>query len=196
MLPGSTQQLLSLMRPRPAAVPTALLFGGLAFLAPHVASAEQKGDVWEPFRYFLGSWQVASQGEPGVGTGALEFSFILEGKFLQVKNRTTYPPQQKNPKGEVHQDWGILSYDRQRQKVVWRQFNVEGFVNQYTMELPAPGAKTFIFVSEQIENIAPGWRARETYTITNPNECEAKFELAAPGKDFEVYSQSHLTRTR
>ncbi|GAB4578982.1 MAG: hypothetical protein Fur0022_17190 [Anaerolineales bacterium] len=39
-----------------------------------------------------------------------------------------------------------------------------------------------------------GWRARETYPILNPDEFTETFELAGPGKDFEIYSQSHLTR--
>jgi len=53
-----------------------------------------------------------------------------------------------------------------------------------------------VFVSESIENIAPGWRARETYLILNENEFIERFELAEPGKDFVLYSEAHLKRTR
>ncbi|HKZ36563.1 MAG TPA: hypothetical protein VJ184_02855 [Chryseolinea sp.] len=46
--------------------------------------------------------------------------------------------------------------------------------------------KTIVFISESIENIPPGFRAKETYQILNENEFTETFELAEPGKDFEI----------
>jgi hypothetical protein len=74
---------------------------------------------------------------------------------------------------------------------VLRQFNIEGFVNQYVLEAGKPGE--LIFATESIENIAPGWRARETYRLVG-DELHTIFELAPPGKDFTLYSQAALTR--
>jgi hypothetical protein len=51
-------------------------------------------------------------------------------------------------------------------------------------------------LSEGIENIPTGWRARETYRIISNDEFIEVFELAAPGKDFEVYTENHLKRKR
>lgn len=124
----------------------------------------------------------------------LGIEFVLNGRFLEVMNRTTYPPQEKNPKGEQHQDWGLISYARARKKFIYRQFHVEGFVNQYACDGPAPDGKSLVFVSESIENIPAGWRARETYRIVSESELVATFELAELGKDFEVYSESRLMR--
>jgi hypothetical protein len=89
----------------------------------------------------------------------------------------------------------MIGYDKARKTIVYRQFHVEGFVNQYAME-PTGDSKTLVFISEAIENIAPGWRARETYHIFSSDEFEEVFELAAPGKGFELYSKSHLHRKR
>jgi len=76
---------------------------------------------------------------------------------------------------------------------VYRQFHSEGFVNQYVTDPPSkPGV--IVFTSEAIENIPPGWRARETYTVLASGEVEEVFELAAPGKDFELYSRTRLRR--
>jgi hypothetical protein len=86
-----------------------------------------------------------------------------------------------------------LSYDTARKTIIYRQFHIEGFVNHYAME-PIRDRKTLVFVSEAIENIAPGWRGRETYHILGSDEFEEVFELAAPGKGFELYSKSHLHR--
>lgn len=77
-----------------------------------------------------------------------------------------------------------------------RQFHIEGFVNQYVMETPAADAKTLVFQTESIENIPAGWRAREIYKIISRDEFTETFELAAPGKDFEVYSEGRLSRKK
>ena len=62
------------------------------------------------------------------------------------------------------------------------------------MDAASADGKTFVFSSESIENIPPGWRARETYRIISSDEFESQFDLAEPGKDFETYSQSEFTR--
>ena len=88
---------------------------------------------------------------------------------------------------------GMIGYDRARKKFVFRQFHQEGFVNTY-LQGDDGDAKKLIFNSEGIENIAAGWRARETYSFLNDNEFIERFELAGPGKDFSIYSEAHLKR--
>lgn len=167
----------------------------LLLVAPAQLIAQQeKTDLWVPLRSLVGSWEGTVKGQPGAGNVELEIQFVLNGRFLQVKNRTTYPSQEKNPKGEEHQDWGLISYDRTRKAFVFRQFHVEGFVNQYVMDPIPPDGKRFIFRSETIENIPAGWRTRETYRILNASEFVATFELAGPWKDYEIYSESRLKR--
>jgi len=123
-----------------------------------------------------------------------EYRFVLNDRYLEVRNRSTYPAQPRNPKGEVHEDWGMISYDRSRKTFVLRQFHVEGFVNQYVAEPARDGVLSF--QSEAIENIAAGYRARETYTIKGLDEFVERFELAEPGKDFELYTETHFKRKK
>jgi hypothetical protein len=153
-------------------------------------------DALEPLRLFVGKWAGTSSGQPGEGTVEREYAPALNGRFIRVANRNVYPPQEKNAKGETHEDVGYISFDRARKRFVLRQFHVEGFVNQYVAEVSEPGSSRWVFVSESIENIPPGWRARETYVIHGPDEFEELFELAAPGKDFELYSRARLKRVR
>lgn len=56
--------------------------------------------------------------------------------------------------------------------------------------------KTIVFTSESIENIPAGWRSRETYKIIGADGFVEVFELAGPGKDFEVYSEARLLRKK
>jgi hypothetical protein len=81
---------------------------------------------------------------------------VLNDKFIQVQNKSTYDPQPKNLKGEVHQDWGMISFDKSRKNFVLRQFHIEGFVNQYVMTSSSADGKTIVFTSESIENIPSG----------------------------------------
>lgn len=142
----------------------------------------------------VGKWQGTSEGQPGRGTVEREYTRILRSRFVQSQNRSVYAPQEKNPKGEEHLDTAVFSFDRQRKQIVMRQFHVEGFVNQYVLQSATP--TMFVFVSEAIENIPAGYRARETYRFISADEFEETFEMAEPGKDFAVYSQTKLKRVK
>jgi hypothetical protein len=78
---------------------------------------------------------------------------------------------------------------------VLREFHVEGCVNQYVLEPPGEGAKRFAFVTEAIENIPPGWRARITLEILSPDSFREVFELAGPGKEWACFVESKLCRS-
>ena len=120
----------------------------------------------------------------------------MNGRFLHERNISTYPPQKKNPKGEVHEHWTMFSYDRARNTLVIRQFHQEGFVNQYAMPVTTNTDTGLIFESEGFENLPAGWKAREKYTVVSENEFVETFTLAPPGKDFEVYSQTRFKRAK
>lgn len=169
-----------------------LTFLPMAFAAGNQAAPP--ADKWAKVRFMLGSWEGSQAGRPGTGTVRRQYRFVLRDQFIEVRNTSTYPPQEKNPKGEVHDDLGFISYDESRKRLVFRQFHVEGFVNQY-VEDPESSSGTLVFVSEAIENIPPDWRARETYIVHAPDEFEEVFELAGPGKPFEVYSRARLKRS-
>jgi hypothetical protein len=164
----------------------------LLFWEAAAAQTSSVPDIWGPVRSLVGTWEGEVNGQPGSGKSVRECRFVLNDKYLEIRNKSTYPVQPKNPKGEVHEDWGMISYDRSRKKLVLRQFHVEGFVNQYAAEPVREGMLRF--TSETIENIPAGYRARETYTIIGPNEFVERFELAEPGKDFELYCETRFRR--
>jgi len=150
--------------------------------------------MWTNLKFLIGSWRGIGSGQAGSSNVARSYQLILNEKFLEVRNKSTYPPQSQNPQGEVHEDLGLISYDEARKAFVFRQFHIEGFVNQYVMDYLAPDGKTIVFTSESIENIPTGWRARESYLVVNPDEFTETFELAAPGKEFELYVKSLFKR--
>lgn len=159
-----------------------------------LAQSEAEEDIWAPFEFFVGRWVGTGQGKSGTSHIEAEFKYILNRQFLQVSHRSVFEPTERNPEGEVHEDLGYISYDRLRERFVFRQFHVEGFINQYVLDSLASDGKVFIFESESLENSPPGWRARLTHEITGEDEYVATFEVATPGKDFACYIQNELRR--
>jgi hypothetical protein len=166
------------------AIPAASGLGGVQVSA---------GDPLQPLAFLIGRWEGTSEGQPGAAKVQREYSRILNSRFIRTQNQSIYPPQEKNPNGETHEDLGIFSFDTSRRRAILRQFHVEGFVNQYVADLD-PQLGKLVFTSEAIENIPPGWRARETYVVLGPDEFEEVFELAGQGKPFELYSRARLKR--
>jgi hypothetical protein len=169
----------------------------LAILAVRAGAQDgaAKTDRFGPLRFLVGTWRGEQAGQPGKGTVERTYQLILNDRFIQETNTSTYPPQEKNKAGEIHHHMSLIGYDSARKRFVFRQFHTEGFVNTYVQE-PTNDAKTIAFVTEAIENIPAGYRAREMYTILNENEFIERFDLAGPGKDFELYSEAHLKRVR
>ena len=169
----------------------------LCLLLPAAGAGQQTpaNDPFDRVSFLIGRWQGTSEGQPGKGTVRREYTRALNGRFIRVRNRSEYPAQEKNPKGEVHEDEGFISFDRARRKLVLRQFHVEGFVNHYVEDADSTATR-LVFTTESIENIPPGWRARETYVVHGPDAFEEIFELAEAGRPFEVYSRARLTRER
>jgi hypothetical protein len=132
------------------------------------AQEEKEQDIWKPLRFFVGAWEGIGEGRPGVSKVQREYKFVLQG----------------------------ISYDQARRKFVFRQFHVEGFINQYVLDTLSEDGKTFAFVTEGIENIPAGWRAKEAYEIINDDEFTETFWLAAPEQDFELYITNHFKRKR
>lgn len=174
----------------------AVLFLFLVTLIAAAQDATKKPDIWSPIKYFLGNWEGTGRGQAGVSQLEREYQSVLNGKHIQIKHKSVYAPQEKNPKGETHEEIGFISFDRGRKSFMSRQFHVEGFVIQYRAENVSEDGKLIVFTSEAIENIPAGWRAKETYRILNENEFTETFELAEPGKDFKVYTTNHFKRRK
>ena len=100
----------------------------------------------------VGQWKGTAEGRFGSGTVERTYELILKERYLHEQNVSTYPPQEKNKAGEVHEHWSFFSYDQFRKKLVLRQFHQEGFMNRYVFDAEASNAKTIVFVSESFEN--------------------------------------------
>jgi hypothetical protein len=119
----------------------------------------------------------------------------MNDRFVHETNVSRYPPQEKNKSGEVHEHWGIFSFDKTRKLIVLRQFHVEGFVNTFRQAVPTESPASLVFESEAFENFSNSWKARESYEFVSNDEFIETFELAPPGKPFQLYSRNHFKRS-
>lgn len=167
----------------------------LFILVPTLVSAQMsKSDsLWLPLKPLIGKWKGTGEGPDGKGDYERTYQFVLNNKYIEVRNKSVYPVSKEKPKGYVHEDHGYISYDKSRKKFVFRQFHSEGFVNQYVIENISPDGKTITFVTESIENIPSGWRGKETYTVTS-TELSEDFQLAEPNKDFAAYTKAQFKK--
>jgi hypothetical protein len=159
-------------------------------------SAGAQPDPWAPVRVFEGQWEGTISGQPGKQFSRREYHFELNGTFLSQRDHSVFEPKSPGAAPDVRDDFGFFSYDRNLQKIVWRQFHSEGFVNEYTLDSISADGHVLEFVTVRIENLAPGWRAKKSYRILSANEMDETFSLAAPGENFEVYTQAHLKRVK
>jgi hypothetical protein len=151
-------------------------------------------DPWASVRFLLGQWEGEGQGRPGLSRVSWTFELVLRGRYLQLRGISVFDPQPASPTGERHEELSLFSWDKRRTALVWRQFNAEGFVNQFVLE--KEDGEELTFVTESIEGLPPGFRAREVLRRAGPDELHARFAIAAPGKDFELYSESRLRRVK
>jgi hypothetical protein len=167
--------------------------------APRVSAdrgEEAAPDPWEAVRFLIGEWTGTASGQPGTGTTSRSYQLVLADRYLHERNTSTYPAKDGGGGSHVHEHWGFFSFDREANALRLRQFHQEGFVNSYLLSAAASGPAKLVFESEGFENFDDSWRARETYEVVSRDEFVEVFELAPPGKPFEVYSRTHFRRAR
>jgi len=155
----------------------------LSLTIPANAEEPEAADPWAPVRVLLGEWQGVGVGFGGESLVRHTYEFVIQGHFIQSTTVSKFQPKKDGTPAEIHEDWGFLSYDSDRGKIVFRQFLSEGFVNTYLLEDPAPGSEDLIFTSEHTEG-AGGMAARLTFSFDGIDAFRLVLDLASPGKDF------------
>ena len=165
----------------------------LACLGSASTAQEQRPDPLMQLGRFVGTWSGTSMGQPGEGAVSRTYAKVMQGRYVQETNVSRYPPKEAGKLGEVHEHLSMFSYDKARKAIVLRQFHIESFVNTFR-QTSAPGEFPMVFESESFENFSNSWKARETYEFVSDDEFVETFELAPPGKPFQVYSVNRLKR--
>lgn len=170
-----------------------LIFMIPALLASCAAQATPAEDRLGAMAWVLGDWTGAGEGQPGRSTSERHAARIQNDHFIQVSGQSIYLPQAGNPDGETHTQLDVWSFDRQRGVLVMRQFDSLGFASTYVQDLAASTDGRIVLVSEHLENVPAGMRARYTYAHPSDNEYSELFELDM-GRGFEIYVSNRFVR--
>jgi hypothetical protein len=163
-------------------------------LAAIATAAQPPADGLAELRWLVGEWRGVGEGDPGTSGSERHIDAFLDGKFLHAHGRSVYPKQEKNPKGEVHEQLDVWSFDRARALIVLRQFDTLGFVGTYVLDKSASAADRWVLVAESLENVPKGWKARYILTRKANDEYHEVLELDPDGKGFKPYVTNRFLR--
>jgi len=152
-------------------------------------------DPFQPISFVIGKWEGSGVGF-GSNRSTIQSSFqpVMNGTYIEVMNESLFEPTEDNPQGDHHIDKGFISFDKVRGVLVYRQFNNEGYVNQYTLSDSLSTDFVLVFESENIENFVPGGRARITLRNISEDSIETAFDLSFPGREFTCVGTNYLKR--
>jgi hypothetical protein len=149
---------------------------------------------FEKINFIIGDWQGTGSGF-GNDKSKIESSFqlVMDRQYVEIKNESKFEPTEKNPEGEHHIDKGFISFDKSRNSIIFRQFNNEGYYNQYILNDSLSNENILLFESEFIENFVPNGKAKWTIKKINENEIETIFDVSF-GKDYKCFGTNRLIR--
>ena len=164
-----------------------IIFG--LFIAMSVSASGQ--NRFDRFNFLIGKWQGVETGAAGDGIGFRTYGFELNKNYIVVRNQSTFPKTEKKPMGEVHRDFGVMSYNSNDSSIVFREFHVEGFANIYVFDKDNSTESTFVFITREIENNPGDWKAKLRITKLSDAEFIEDFELAMDGNVFKPLLKNH-----
>jgi hypothetical protein len=164
----------------------------LTFL-PVIGFSQNKFDN---FDFLIGNWQGVETGVSGDGIGYRTYSYELGKNYIMEKNQSTFPKSDKKPKGEVHKDIGIISYNSNKKEIIYRSFNIENFTNIFVLNDSLSTETKFVFITREIENNPGIWKARVVIEKISDSEFNELFDIAMDGENFNPFLQNHWYKVK
>ena len=119
----------------------------------------------------------------------------MDGTYIEVIHESEFVPTPDKPEGEHHIDKGFISFDKNRNAYVFRQFNNEGYVNQYLLVDTLSTDNILVFETENIENLSGG-KARWTVNKLNEEQIETIFDVSFPGREYTCFGTNRLKKRK
>jgi hypothetical protein len=151
---------------------------------------------FDKFDFLVGNWQGVETGVAGDGIGFRTYSYELNKNYIVQKNQSSFPKTEKKPKGEVHRDFGVISYNSNNSSIVFREFHVEGFTNIYVLDEGLSNESKFVFITREIENNPGNWIARVIIDKKSKAEFIEYFDIAMDGKNFTPFLKNYWYKVK
>jgi hypothetical protein len=163
------------------------------FLIPVIGFSQNK---FARFDFLIGNWQGVEDGVSGDGIGFRTYSYELGENYIMGKNQSTFPKTDKKPKGEVHRDFGVISYNSNNKEFVYRSFNIENFTNIFVLNDSLSAETKFVFITREIENNPGNWKAKVIIEKISETEFKEFFHIAMDGEEFIPFLQNHWYKVK
>lgn len=151
---------------------------------------------FEGLNFLLGNWQGVETGVAGDGIGFRTYTYELNENYIMEKNQSTFPKSEKKPKGEVHRDIGVFSYNSNKKEIIYRSFNVEGFTNIFVLDSSNSTTHKFVFITREIENNPGNWKARIVIEKISETEFKEYFDIAMDGVNYKDFIANHWYKVK
>jgi len=160
-----------------------------------LTSAFAQQSKFDRLAFLIGDWQGTGSGF-GNNQSVITASYkpIMDGTYIEFVNESMFEPTVQNPEGEHHIDKGMISYDNARKAIVIRQYNSEGYFNQYLLNDSVSTADSLVFETEFIENFVPGGSATWTVEQISESEIETNFYVSFPGRKTACFGTNKLIK--
>lgn len=150
---------------------------------------------FKKFEFLIGSWQGVEAGVAGDGIGFRTYKYTLNNQYILSDNISTFPVTEKKPRGEVHRDFGIFSFNSNTQEIILREFHIEGFANIHVLDSLQSTNNKFVFITREIENNPGNWIARIIIEKISETEFMEYFDIAMDGKNYTPFLQNNWKKT-
>ncbi len=160
-----------------------------------ITSAFAQQGKFDRLAFLIGDWQGTGSGF-GNNQSVITASYqpIMDGTYIEFINESNFAPTEEKPEGEHHIDKGMISYDNARKALVIRQYNNEGYFNQYLLNDSISTADSLVFETEFIENFVPGGSATWTIKQISKSEIETNFYVSFPGRKAACFGTNKLVK--
>ncbi len=145
--------------------------------------------------WLVGEWRGYGRFEERVTYLHRKYSYDLGGMYLVERTVDVFPPPEPSTDFEVHQDFVVYYRDTTTGALKAKAFFVEAFVTSETVS-GGENNKPLVMESTQIENAPPGLRTRFTLTRETDARFKETFEIAKPGKEYELVEELVMERLR
>jgi len=154
-----------------------------------------QGNALERINFILGTWEGEGSGFGNERSRiSSSFQLVMDDNYIEVVNESKFDPTENNPEGEIHIDKGFISFDKDRKVIVFRQFNIEGYINTYLLVESLSNSDTLVFETEAIENFVPGGKARWTINKLDNDHIVTVFDVLFPDQGYTCFGTNRLSR--
>lgn len=132
--------------------------------------------------FLIGKWKGHGAGFGSTSVVEQEYELVLQEKFIRSMSHSV-AHDDEGQLVDVHDDWGMFSFDSDREAIILREFYSEGYVNIYVMSEGDDPGKSFVFTTEKTEG-AGGLQAKLRLNLLSNDEFQMFLDLARPGENF------------